>query len=61
MIIQFHNHSIISQISLSLEQNSIDLMIQHRTEDVCSVDNTKSSNLDLSLEKPSAMSIEFLC
>jgi len=35
-------------------------MIQHRTKEVCNVDNTKSSDLKLSLEKPFATSIEFL-
>jgi hypothetical protein len=32
-------------------------MIQHRIEKICSVDNTTSLNLELSLKKPSAMSI----
>jgi hypothetical protein len=35
---------------VTLEQNFVDLMIQHRTKEVCSVDNTTSSDLELSLE-----------
>jgi hypothetical protein len=42
------------------EQNFADLMTQHRIEEVCSVNNIRSSDLQLSLEKPSAMSIKFL-
>ncbi len=39
---------------VTLEQNFVDLMIQHKKEKVCSVDNTMSSDLELSSEQPSA-------
>jgi hypothetical protein len=42
-----------------LEQNYVDMMIQHRLEAICSVHNTRSSNSRMSLKLPSAMSIEF--
>jgi hypothetical protein len=35
-------------------------MTQHRLKEVCSVDNTKSSNLKLSSEKPTTTSTKFL-
>jgi hypothetical protein len=35
-------------------------MIQHTTEEVCSVDNTKSLDLELSLEKSIITSIKFI-
>jgi hypothetical protein len=49
-----------SNKSVTLEQNIIDLMFQRKTLKFCSVDNTKSSNLELSLEQPIAMSVELL-
>jgi hypothetical protein len=42
-----------------LEQNSIDLMIQHGVEGICSVDYTMSSHLRMSSKLPKATSIEF--
>jgi hypothetical protein len=33
---------------VTLEQNFVNMMIQCRTKEGCSVDNTKSSNLELS-------------
>ncbi len=35
-------------------------MTQHRSEGICSVDNTMSSNSEMSLELSSAMSTKFL-
>ncbi len=35
-------------------------MVQHRTKEVCSVNNTRSSNSEMSLEKPNATSTKFL-
>jgi hypothetical protein len=35
-------------------------MIQHGLEEVCNIDNTKSSNLELSLEQPNAASTKLL-
>jgi hypothetical protein len=35
------------------------MMIQHRLEAICSVNNTRSLDSGMSLELPSAMSIEF--
>jgi hypothetical protein len=49
-----------SDKSVTLEQNFIDLMLQRKTLKVCSANNTKSSNLELSLEQPIAMSVELL-
>jgi hypothetical protein len=45
---------------ITLEQNSINLMTQHRTKEVYNVDNNKSSHLTLSSEQPSATSTKFL-
>jgi hypothetical protein len=46
--------------SITLEQIFINLMIQHRVEEVYSVDNTRSLDLKLSSEKLSATSTKFL-
>jgi hypothetical protein len=35
-------------------------MIQHRIHEVCNVENTSSSNLELSLKKPTTVSIKNL-
>ncbi len=43
-----------------LEPKFIDLMTQHRIEFFCSVDNTTSLNLELSIEQPNAMFAEWL-
>jgi hypothetical protein len=45
-----------SNKSVTLKQNSIDLMTQHMIEEVYTVDNTKSLDLEMTSEKPSAMS-----
>ncbi len=42
-------------------QNSIDLITQHKIKEVCNVNNTRSLNIEMSLEKPNAMSTKFLC
>ncbi len=41
-------------MSITLKRNFDDLMTQHRIKEVCNVDNTKSLDLKLSLEKPIA-------
>ncbi len=46
--------------SIKSKQNFVNLMIQHRTQTVYSVDNTKSSDFDLSLEKLDATSTKVL-
>ncbi len=40
-------------LSITSKQNSIDLMTQHKIEDIYSVDNTKSSKLKVLLEEKS--------
>jgi hypothetical protein len=45
---------------ITLKQNSINMMIQHKTKEVYNVNNNKSSYLTLSSEQPSAMSTKFL-
>jgi hypothetical protein len=62
-----HDYTISQSLDYGLDkfitskQNFVDLMIQYIIEEVCSVDNTRSLDIEMSLEKPSAMSIEFLC
>jgi hypothetical protein len=46
--------------SITSKQNFANLMTRHRIEEIYSVNNIRSSDLELSLEKPSATSIEFL-
>jgi hypothetical protein len=43
------------------EQNFVDLMTQHRLKEICNVDNTSSSNLEMSSELSNATSTEFTC
>jgi hypothetical protein len=38
----------------------VNLVTQHKIDEVCNVNNTMLSNLKLSLEKPIAMSAKFL-
>jgi hypothetical protein len=60
----FINHDyIVSQLLhyrlnkfVTIEQNFVNLMTQHKTEEVCSVDNTRSSDLKLSSKQPNATS-----
>jgi hypothetical protein len=49
-----------SNMIITLKWNFVDIMIQHRTKEVYNVDNTRSLDLKLSLEKPFATSTEFL-
>jgi hypothetical protein len=44
---------------VTLKQNSIDLMTQHRPEGICNVDYIMSSNLRMSLKLLGAMSTIF--
>jgi len=41
---------------VTLEQNFVDLMVQHMTKEICSVDNIKSSKLEVLLKELSAIS-----
>jgi hypothetical protein len=41
---------------VTLERKFVDMMIQHMTEIFCSVNNTKSSELEVLSEEPSAIS-----
>jgi hypothetical protein len=64
----FTNHKYIVSKSMNYrsnkfvtsKQNFVDMMIPHKTKVVCSVYYTKSSNLELSLEQPNAISTKFL-
>jgi hypothetical protein len=42
------------------KQNFIDMMTQHRIKKICSVNNTRSSYLKLSLKQPNATFTELL-
>jgi hypothetical protein len=47
-------------MSITSKQNSIDLMIQHKAENIYNVDNTRSLELKVLLKKPSAIFAELL-
>ncbi len=61
MIIQCHSHLDYGLDKLvTSKQTFANMMIYHRTKEVCIVNNTKSSDLEMSLRKPSATFIKFL-
>ncbi len=47
-----------SNTFVASNQNSINMMIKHRTKTICSVDNTKSLEIKVSSKKLSAIFIE---
>jgi hypothetical protein len=49
-----------SDTSITSEQNFVDLMTQHMTEEIFSVDNDESSNQLVLSKEPSAISIDLL-
>ncbi len=61
-----HDYTISESLEYTLdgfvtsEPNFVDLMTQHKIEKNCSVDNTKSPNLELSIEQPNALFVEWL-
>jgi hypothetical protein len=42
------------------EQNFVNLMTQHKIEEICNVNNTMSLKLEVLLEEPSAIFVESL-
>jgi hypothetical protein len=67
-MIIFTNHNYIVSQSLDYrldehvtsEQNFIDLLTQHGIEEVCNVNSTRSSDLELSSKQPNATFSELL-
>ncbi len=49
-----------SSMFVTSKRNFDDLMTQHRIEEVYNVDNTKSLDLELSLEKPIATFLKII-
>jgi hypothetical protein len=45
---------------VSSKQNFVNMMTQHRIEEIGSVDNIKSLDLEMSLKKPNATSTKFI-
>jgi hypothetical protein len=66
ILLRNHDYTISQPVDYKLDmfvisnQNSVNLMIQHKIEEIYNVDNTKSSKLEMLLKKPNVISTKLL-
>jgi hypothetical protein len=66
IVLKDYNHIVLQPVdykldmSIASKQNFVDLTTQHKIEEICNVDNIRSLEEFVLLEKPSAIPIELL-